>query len=81
NDADLLTAKAQPHPCLTGWPSRSLFNYDYHPIDLTENQFIFMQTCEQNPTFTVGQVLATLNFSLEEVRSLQKQQLIMLKSF
>ncbi|MGL5032749.1 MAG: class I SAM-dependent methyltransferase, partial [Microcystaceae cyanobacterium] len=33
-DADLLTAKAQPHPCLTGWPSRSLFNYDYHPLDL-----------------------------------------------
>ncbi|USR92761.1 class I SAM-dependent methyltransferase [Phormidium yuhuli AB48] len=76
-DATLRQATPEIHPCLQGWPSQSLFNYDYQIVTLSEAQFAFMQACEAG-TSSVGDLCDRLEFDLEEVRSLLKQQLLML---
>ncbi|MFM7576512.1 MAG: SAM-dependent methyltransferase, partial [Microcystaceae cyanobacterium] len=77
-DQTLLAAQPEPHPCLTGWPSQSLFDYDYQPVELTETEFAFLQGCDQNPGVTVGQLQQSLGISLDIVRSLHQRQLILL---
>jgi len=77
-DQTLFAAKPEPHPCLTGWPSQSLFDYDYQPVELTETEFAFLQGCDHNPGVTVGQLQQSLGISLEVVRSLHQRQLMML---
>ena len=39
DDNQLLAATAERHPCLYGWPSESLLNYDYQPVNLSEAEF------------------------------------------
>jgi hypothetical protein len=65
---------------MDGWPNKCLFNYDYQIINLSEKEFEFLQACETNATIqrTVGEILGSVKLSLEGVRSLLKQQLIML---
>ncbi|MEB3309948.1 MAG: class I SAM-dependent methyltransferase [Snowella sp.] len=79
-DEELLAAIPERHPCMTGWPSPSLFNYDYHPVELSEAEFSFIQDCDRNAETqdTVAQILARSPLPLETVRSLQAGQLIML---
>ncbi len=79
-DEVLLSAIPERHPCLTGWPSTSIFNYDYQPVKLTETEFDFMQACEGNAERqrTVGEILSEVSLGLEELRSLQQRQLIIL---
>jgi 2-polyprenyl-3-methyl-5-hydroxy-6-metoxy-1,4-benzoquinol methylase len=73
----LLAAIAERHPCMTGWESRSLFNYDYQPIELNEAEFRFLQTCDRGKK-TVKEILETVAMNLDDVRSLQQRQLIVL---
>jgi SAM-dependent methyltransferase len=77
---DLLAAIPQRHPCLTGWESRSIFNYDYQPITLSEREFEFIKASDENFSLerTVAAILQSLPLSLDEVRSLQQRQLIIL---
>ncbi len=79
-DCDLLAAIPERHPCMTGWPSPSLFNYDYHPVELSEAEFSFIQDCDHNAETqdTVAQILERSPLPLETVRSLQARQLIIL---
>ncbi len=82
-DESLLAAVPERHPCMDGWPSRCLFNYDYQIINLTEAEFEFLQACDvgvsgQVSTRTVGEILTSVELELEGVRSLLKQQLILL---
>ena len=77
-DATLLAAIPERHPCMTGWPSPSLFDYDYRPIELDDEEFAFLQACEQYPQAPVSQLLETCPFSLDKLRSLQQRQLILL---
>jgi hypothetical protein len=73
---------------MDGWPSKSLFNFDYQIIKLSEKEFEFLQACDENSTpsnlpykgkaRTVGEILAGVGLGLEEMRSLLHQQLIML---
>lgn len=81
NDATLLAAIPQRHPCMTGWESQHLFNYDYHPIEISDAEFEFLQFCDRNTnaTQTVGEILKTAKLDLPGVRSLQQQQLIILQ--
>jgi hypothetical protein len=73
---------------MDGWPSKCLFNYDYQIVNLSEAEFEFLQACDENSTEppplgegearTVGEILNGVQLGIEEVRSLLKQQLIML---
>jgi SAM-dependent methyltransferase len=75
-DKTLLSAIPELHPCLFGWPSQSLLNYDYQPITLSELEYKFMQEC--NGELSVKEILSTVSLELENVRSLQQKQLIIL---
>ncbi|MBD2182297.1 class I SAM-dependent methyltransferase [Planktothrix sp. FACHB-1355] len=87
NDA-LLAAIPERNPCMDGWPSRCLFNYDYEIVNLSEIEFKFLQACDDNSkhkdgqnahsTRTVADILAEVKLGVEEVRSLLSQQLILL---
>jgi SAM-dependent methyltransferase len=80
-DDELLSAIAEPSPCIEGWRGGAqFFNPDYQIVRLTEAQWQFLLACEGNPSQqkTVAQILQTVDATLEDVRSLQKQQIILL---
>jgi hypothetical protein len=80
SDEVILSAIPDRHPCMDGWPSQCLFNADYQIINLSEAEFAFLQACDSN--LTMGQPLKAIlqkhAFSLQQVRSLLQQQLILL---
>ncbi|MBD2771850.1 class I SAM-dependent methyltransferase [Iningainema tapete] len=75
-DSQLLTAIPERNPCIDGFPSRCIFNYDYQIVNLSERELEFLGMCEG--TSTVGEILSKVKMELNEVRSLVKQQLIIL---
>ncbi|MFE1745193.1 class I SAM-dependent methyltransferase [Coleofasciculus sp. H7-2] len=79
-DEALLAAIPTRNPCMDGWPSRCLFNYDYQIVNLSEGEFEFLQACDVNSEKrrSVKEILAGVQIDLDKVRSLLKQQLIML---
>lgn len=76
SDAALLAAVPELNPCIDGFPSRCLFNYDYQIVNLTELELEFLQACDRK--LTIGEILANVELGLEGVRSLLSQQLIVL---
>lgn len=89
----LIAAIPSRNPCMEGWPSRCLFNYDYQIVNLSEPEFEFLQACDTNscedgmqkdvlqdlcPTRTVGEILTNVRLDLDSVRSLLAAQLILL---
>lgn len=79
-DANLLAALPERNPCMDGWPSACLFNYDYQIINLSPVEFEFLQQCDTNPAAgkTVEDILSQVSLELAGVRSLLSQQLILL---
>lgn len=77
-DEALLKAIPERSPCMDGWESRCLFNYDYQIINLAENEFEFIKACDGNQTKSIQEILSEVAISLDQVRSLQSQQLIVL---
>ncbi|ACK71045.1 Methyltransferase type 12 [Gloeothece citriformis PCC 7424] len=75
-DETLLSAIGEVHPCMYGWPSSSFLDYEYQPVTLTETEFQFLQTCDGK--LTVGEILQGVKLELDEVRSLQDRQLLIL---
>ena len=75
-DNTLLTAIPELNPCIDGFPSQCLFNYDYQIINLSTAEFEFMQKCGNNAT--VAEILAQVKLDLHAVRHLLKQQLLLL---
>jgi SAM-dependent methyltransferase len=75
-DNTLLTALPELNPCIDGFPSQCLFNYDYQIINLSTAEFEFMQKCGNNAT--VAEILAQVKLDLHAVRHLLKQQLLLL---
>ncbi|MBD1841367.1 class I SAM-dependent methyltransferase [Coleofasciculus sp. FACHB-64] len=82
SDEALLAAIPARNPCMDGWPSRCLFNYDYQIVNLSEGEFEFLQACDVNSEKrrSIKEILASVSLELDLVRSLLKQQLIMLAS-
>ncbi|MBD1856218.1 MULTISPECIES: class I SAM-dependent methyltransferase [Leptolyngbya] len=78
SDEALLQAIPERSPCMDGWESRCLFNYDYQIINLAEDEFEFLKACDGNQTQSVQEILSTVSISIDKVRSLQEQQLILL---
>jgi SAM-dependent methyltransferase len=79
-DRVLLQAIPEPHPCMQGWPSRSFFDYEYRMVNLSEAEFAFISACDRNLEHqrSVEEIIADCPLDLEEVRSLQQRQLILL---
>lgn len=78
-DAALLSAIPSRHPCIDGYPSPCVFNYDYQIVNLTEAELAFLQACDANQSGeTVETLIAHSALDLQGVRSLLHQQLIML---
>jgi SAM-dependent methyltransferase len=75
-DNTLLAAIPELNPCIDGFPSQCLFNYDYQIINLSTAEFEFMQKCGNNAT--VAEILAQVELDLNGVRHLLKQQLLLL---
>lgn len=79
SDADLLSAIPERHPCMDGWDSRCLFNYDYQLVNVSQIEWEFLKACDQNQTHhTVQEIFLDVPLGLEGVRSLLNQQLIVL---
>lgn len=80
DDAELLAAKPERNPCMEGWPSRSIFDYDYQFVNLTEPEFEFLSACDQaSGAASVKDLLQDGQLTLNQVRHLQQRQLILLK--
>ncbi|TYQ26864.1 class I SAM-dependent methyltransferase [Pseudanabaena sp. UWO311] len=80
-DVDLLAAIPEPSPCIYGWKdSPNFFDYNYQLAKIGDAAWKFLLACDENQTKqqTVAQILQSVDASLEDVRSLQKQQVILL---
>jgi SAM-dependent methyltransferase len=91
-DQDLLSAIPEPSPCIHGWQdSPNFFNHDYQLVKIGDREWQFLVACKENLSCqksdqnTVAQILKSLDSSLEvgleDVRSLQRQQIILLTPF
>jgi SAM-dependent methyltransferase len=79
SDAALLNAIPERNPCMDGWDSRCLFNYDYQIVNLSEAEWRFLKMCDENQTqANVANLLPESGLELSGVRSLLAQQLILL---
>jgi SAM-dependent methyltransferase len=83
DDHILLDAIPEPSPCIYSWrDSPQFFDYNYQIAKISDAEWKFLLACEQNRN--VAQILQSLDpsleVSLEDVRSLQKQQIIILKA-
>jgi 2-polyprenyl-3-methyl-5-hydroxy-6-metoxy-1,4-benzoquinol methylase len=76
----VLAAHPSRHPCMDGWPSQCLFNYDYQIVNLSAEEFKFMNLCDANTSGnkTVGEILGEVELGIDGVRSLLNQGLILL---
>ena len=77
-DAALQAAIPERSSCMDGWDSRTLFNYDYQIVRLSEAEWQFLKACDGNQTRTVGEILIDTNLDLAGVRALVAQQLVLL---
>jgi hypothetical protein len=75
-DNDLLTAIAERNPCMDGFPSQCVFNYDYQIVNLSPQELKFLESC--NGLSTVGEILTSSSLGLDGVRRRLLQQLLIL---
>lgn len=76
NDDALMAAIAERNPCIDGFPSQCVFNYDYQIVHLSESELKFLQACDGKKT--VAEILRDdIQLDLKQVRSLINQQLVM----
>jgi SAM-dependent methyltransferase len=78
DDAALLRAIPERSPCMEGWESKMIFNCDYQIVNLSDEAFEFLKACNENTILTVKTIRSATGIGLEEVRSLQRQQLVLL---
>ncbi|MEL6382782.1 MAG: class I SAM-dependent methyltransferase [Cyanobacteria bacterium J06626_18] len=81
DDAVLLKAIPEPSPCLENWrDSPQFFNQDYQIVKLEQPTWQFLVACgeAQGQNKTVGELLQGVESTLEDVRSLQQQNLMLL---
>ena len=82
DDQVLLSAIPEPSPCIYSWrESPQFFDYNYQIAKISELEWKFLMACDDNQVKqqTVAQILQSVEASLEDVRSLQKQQVILLQ--
>ncbi|MGK7951886.1 MAG: class I SAM-dependent methyltransferase [Xenococcaceae cyanobacterium] len=81
DDRTLLNAIPELHPCMQGWPSRNLLNYEYQMVNLSEAEYEFLVACDNNlkKELSIEQILTECGLDLDGVRSLWSRQLIILQ--
>lgn len=79
-DDELLQAIPTRSPCMDGWESQCLFNYDYQIINLSTQEFEFLKACDRNQVEqkNIQTLLETIPLTLQQVRQLIEQQLVLL---
>jgi SAM-dependent methyltransferase len=78
-DRALLAAIPEINPCIDGWPSSTVFNADYQIIRLSEEDLAFLTACAENTQGrSIQEILAESSLTVEQVRSLLNQQLLIL---
>jgi SAM-dependent methyltransferase len=78
-DAALLAAIPQRHPCLEGWPSRAFFDSNYQIAKIDDAEFAWMDACDG--VRSVAELVESIeNANLAVLRGLQSRSLIALKS-
>jgi SAM-dependent methyltransferase len=75
-DKALLTAIPELSPCIDGFPSQCVFNYDYQIVHLSASDLDFLKKC--NGQLTVADILKNVPLDLNQVRKFLQQQLILL---
>lgn len=83
NDEALKAAYPEISPCLHGWPSTQVFDYNYQIVDFSPAEFAFLKACETanssgDTKKNIAEILAKVDLDLDGVRSLQKRQIILL---
>jgi SAM-dependent methyltransferase len=81
SDQLLLSAIPEPSPCLEHWRDNAqFFSPNYDVVNLEPAEWNFLRSCDGNEIGlkTVRELLQTTEGSLEMVRSLHRQQLILL---
>ncbi|CDN16795.1 MAG: class I SAM-dependent methyltransferase [Richelia sp.] len=76
DNAALMETIPERHPCMEGWPGKSIFNYDYQVVKLSDAEFEFLQACDAKST--VAEILTNVQLDLDEIRKIQQKQLIIL---
>ncbi|TAE61631.1 MAG: class I SAM-dependent methyltransferase [Nostocales cyanobacterium] len=76
DDNSLLAATPELNPCIDGFPSKCIFNYDYQIINLSDAEFEFMQKCNGNAK--IADLISQVELELNGVKKLIKQQLLLL---
>jgi SAM-dependent methyltransferase len=76
DDHTLLSAIPELNPCIDGFPSQCIFNYDYQIVNLSAAEFEFLQKCDGNSS--IAEILASVELGLDGVRTLIQKQLVML---
>lgn len=76
DDELLKAALPELSPCVYGWPSQDLLDYNYQPLRLSDAEFEFLKATTAGNT--VGEILTQVNLDLDGVRHLQKRQLLLL---
>lgn len=79
-DDALMAATPERHPCMDGWPSQCLFNFDYQIINLSAAEFRLLQGCDANQAEgrSLAEICQATETTLQEARSLLDKQLILL---
>ncbi|MBW4588446.1 MAG: class I SAM-dependent methyltransferase [Aetokthonos hydrillicola CCALA 1050] len=77
-DSKLLAAIPERNPCMDGFPSPYVFNHDYQIVNLSPTDLEFLVKCDGKST--IAEIIAEVHIELDQVRSLQKQQLVMLSN-
>jgi 2-polyprenyl-3-methyl-5-hydroxy-6-metoxy-1,4-benzoquinol methylase len=77
-DDDVLSAaKATRSSCMDGWPSPTLFNFEYQVIKLSDAMLAFLTAADG--TKTISELTESTGITLDEVRDLQLKQMVWLK--
>ncbi|MEO0351646.1 MAG: class I SAM-dependent methyltransferase [Cyanobacteria bacterium P01_A01_bin.15] len=79
--AALMRAVPSRHPCMSGWPAKRFFDYDYQLVTVTDAEYRFLTRCAEpgeTAAETVADLIAETDLTPDDVRSLQSRQLIVL---
>jgi SAM-dependent methyltransferase len=76
DDAVLSQATALRSTCMDGWPNKTMFNFEYQIVKLSEAALIFLSNADGLQT--VGDLVKATGLSLDQVRDLRAQQLVWL---
>jgi SAM-dependent methyltransferase len=77
-DAALLKAIPERSICMDGWPAKHMFNFEYQLVQLSDEEYKFIQLSDGNQTRSVSELIAEAGIDLATVRRLQELQLILL---